>query len=76
MEKALKNYIDPLQTPCQQRLIAACARIHRFGEAMDPYFGIIAIFVPSHIELAGVAWGSIYLVFQVMPITLVSSSLI
>jgi hypothetical protein len=39
--------------------------VDALNDSLSPYFDIVAIFVQSHPEFAGIAWGSIRLIFKV-----------
>jgi hypothetical protein len=48
-----------------RKLSGLCRRIERFAAAWEPFFEITNIFVQTHPEFAGFAWGTIRLVFLV-----------
>ena len=52
--------------PTHKSLLMRCSKNIAFLAAkLGPYFEIINIFVSSHPEFAGLAWGSLRLVFLV-----------
>ncbi|KAF2645315.1 hypothetical protein P280DRAFT_531385 [Massarina eburnea CBS 473.64] len=63
-----KDMIKDLQQACEgarngRKLSRLCHRIDRFASAWEPFFDITGIFVQTHPEFAGFAWGAIRLVF-------------
>ena len=62
--------ITDLETHCRtlkekRKLLASCEAISSFAKGWSPFFDIINLFVSSHPEFAGIAWGAIRLVFLV-----------
>jgi len=47
------------------RLTACCKKISSLATKLDPFFDVVNIFVSTHPEYMGIAWGAIRLVFQV-----------
>lgn len=47
-------------------LTKCCKKIQDLSNKLEPYFEIINLFVQTHPEFAGLAWGSIRLVFLVI----------
>jgi hypothetical protein len=65
-----ESMIQDVKERCKElkdhrRLLATCKSIDRFALAWSPFFDIITIFVSTHPEWAGFAWGAIRLVFLV-----------
>jgi hypothetical protein len=57
------------QHPTHKALLARCCKkIFALSTMMEPYFEVINLFVSSHPEFAGIAWGALRLVFVVRPI--------
>lgn len=46
-------------------LTRCCKKIAALSTMLEPYFEVINLFVSSHPEFAGIAWGSLRLVFTV-----------
>jgi hypothetical protein len=72
-----RDMLHDLQTKCKEvrngrKLSKLCHVIERFASAWEPFFEVTSIFIQSHPEFAGIAWGAIRLVFLV-GITLVFS---
>ena len=50
--------------PSQKTTLAKCCKmISSISERLSPFFEVVNLFVSSHPELAGLAWGSLRLVF-------------
>lgn len=47
------------------RLTSCCKKINTLAVKLSPFFDVVSIFVQSHPEYSGIAWGAIRLVFQV-----------
>jgi hypothetical protein len=65
-----REMIKDLENACEDvrnghKLSKLCKRISRFASAWEPFFEITSIFVQTHPEFAGIAWGAIRLVFLV-----------
>jgi hypothetical protein len=65
-----KDMLHDLRTKCQdvrngRKLTKLCHIIERFASAWEPFFEVTSIFISSHPEFAGIAWGAIRLVFLV-----------
>ena len=65
-----RDMIRDLQTKCQEvrkgrKLSKLCDILERFASAWEPFFEVTSIFVQTHPEFAGIAWGAIRLVFLV-----------
>ncbi len=63
-----ESMIQDIKERCKElkdhrRLLATCKIIDRFALAWSPFFDIINIFVSTHPEWGGFAWGAIRLVF-------------
>jgi hypothetical protein len=62
--------LNDLNTRCKdvrngRKLSSLCRKIERFATAWEPFFEVTNIFVQTHPEFAGLAWGAIRLVFLV-----------
>ena len=64
MIQSVKEQID--RAPEKRRLLSSCSKIEKFAKKWEPFFAIIDIFVNTHPEWAGLAWGAIRLVFKVV----------
>jgi hypothetical protein len=64
----LKRDIEQLRAPQRSRLSEAAKKISSIGNAMEPYFNVVDIFISSHPEWAGLLWVAVRLVFQVRPL--------
>lgn len=65
-----KEMLDDLYAVCKNiqkgsKLSRLCRKIEQFSSAWQPFFEITNIFVQTHPEFAGIAWGAIRLVFLV-----------
>jgi hypothetical protein len=49
----------------RERLLKFCSKIDQFVQKIEPFFKTIDIFVSTHPEWAGIAWGAMRLLFQV-----------
>ncbi|ORY15989.1 hypothetical protein BCR34DRAFT_144457 [Clohesyomyces aquaticus] len=63
-----KDMLDDLFARCKdvrngRKLSSFCKKIERFAAAWEPFFEVTNLFVQSHPEFAGIAWGAIRLVF-------------
>ncbi|KAJ5428580.1 hypothetical protein N7445_010034 [Penicillium cf. griseofulvum] len=63
-----RDMLHDLQTKCKEvrngrKLSKLCHVIERFASAWEPFFEVTSIFVQTHPEFAGIAWGAIRLVF-------------
>jgi hypothetical protein len=47
------------------RLTACCRKISALAAKFSPFFDVVNIFVSTHPDYMGIAWGAIRLVFQV-----------
>jgi hypothetical protein len=65
MVVSIEQHIMHLNSPRTSRLQDACKKISRFGQALEPFFNIVDIFISSHPEWAAIVWGAIRMVFQV-----------
>jgi hypothetical protein len=62
--------VEDIQQHCEKffkdrKLTRFCRRIQIFASAWEPFFEITNIFVSTHPDWAGIAWGAIRLVFIV-----------
>lgn len=65
MVASIERNIVQLNSQRTSRLLDACKKVDNFRKSMDPFFRIVDIFVSTHPEWAGIAWGAVRLVFQV-----------
>ena len=72
MIRAIEEQVG--RAPQGRRMLSCCKMIERFAKKWEPFFQIINIFVSTHPEYAGLAWGAIRLVFQVQQHILPSQS--
>jgi Heterokaryon incompatibility protein (HET) len=68
--KSSKEMLGDLRSRCKdvrnsRKLFSLCSKIERFAAAWEPFFEVMTIFVQTHLEFAGLAWGAIRLVFIV-----------
>ena len=63
MVKAINEQVS--HTKEKNRLLACCRQIEKFAKKWEAFFEVINIFISTHPEWAGLAWGAIRLVFKV-----------
>jgi hypothetical protein len=63
---SIQDYIKLLESQDKSRLLRACTKIVKLGNVLKPYFQVVDIFESSHPDWAGIAWGAVRLVFQVI----------
>ena len=69
------DMLEDLRVKCKEvrnarKLSKLCHIIERFASAWEPFFEVTSIFVQTHPEFAGIAWGAIRLVFLVSVTTI------
>ncbi|KAF8852440.1 hypothetical protein BDZ45DRAFT_730184 [Acephala macrosclerotiorum] len=64
MVASIEQHIVQLNSHRTSRLLEACKKLDHFRKSMDPFFEVVNIFVSTHPEWSGIAWGAVRLVFQ------------